>query len=165
MPKSQMKVVIVSGLAVICGVTLGIYMIPFFLAIFLGGLLHVPLDGLEGYTQLLLVQLGNSMAEAAAFGVSGFLMALLISCFSRSREIRATLFGVLIVGVFYAILECMSIMPSKDPIYASYMILESVLSVIFLLFFAFLGAWLITKRRRAKVQKSVECGINAEAGE
>ncbi len=58
MPKSQMKAVIVSGLSIVCGVTLGIYMIPFFLAIFLGGLLHVSLDGLEEHTQLLLIQLG-----------------------------------------------------------------------------------------------------------
>ncbi len=165
MPKSKMKAIIVSGLAVVCGATLGIYMIPFFLAIFLGGLLHVPLDGLEGDTQLLLVQLGNSMAEAVAFAVSGFLMALLVSCFSRNREIGATLLGVLIVGVFYSILNYMCIMPSKDPIYASYMILESVLCIISLTFFAFLGAKLITKRHRAKVKKSVECGVNAEAGE
>lgn len=129
--------------SLIGGVILCIYMIPFFTALLLGlSLLIIPTKNFIFF---------SSMLEAAAFGVSGFLMALIISYFSVNREISTTLFGSLLVATFYAVPKVIIIFYFPQPCY--WWLLEIILEVVFLLGFATLGAWLIARRRYLRLQK------------
>ena len=92
-----------------------------------------------------------SALEAAAWGLSGFIMAMIISSLSKNREIPATLFGSLIVVIFYVFLYFYFNPYNMAKIW-KYTLIDIVLSVAFLFAFAFLGAWLIARRRHLKVQ-------------
>lgn len=91
------------------------------------------------------------MVEAVAFGVSGFLMALIISYFSVSREISTTLCGSSLVATFYTVQKVMIIFYFPQLHY--WWILKIILEVVFLLGFAILGAWLVARRRYLRLQK------------
>jgi MFS family permease len=90
--------------------------------------------------------------EAMAWGVSGFIMSLLISSLSRNREIMMTLFGVLIAAIVFAVAYVYFgsfIDSNKIPEgFWMYSLRHNAVNGIFLLCFALLGAWLIVRKRR-----------------
>jgi len=96
--------------------------------------------------------------DAIAVSASGFIMSLLISSLSRNREIMMTLFGVLIVAIIY-IITFVDLISSTDFFNNipegswKYLLIPMALHAIFLLGFALLGAWLIVRKRRLRVQK------------
>jgi len=154
MTKSQIKILLVNIFSVVCGCTICIWiLVPFFSALFLAALFLIPLGAIGKSNILLIELLATSMLCAAAFCASGFLMALLISYFSRNREIIATLFSVLIVGIFYVIQEFVTVVPGQSQVYKAYRLLEATIEVIFLFTSAIFISWLIARRRRLKVQK------------
>ena len=134
--------------SLIAGPVLCVYiLIPLFSALFLRCLPLVPKE---------YVLLAFSILGAMAFAASGFLMSLIISYFSINREIRTTLYGVLIAVILlvvYAFVYC----PVPPQINRTHWLLKITLDiavgVVFLFALAIMGAWLIARRRRLKVQK------------
>ncbi len=104
------------------------------------------------------VILTSYVLPAIACGASGFIMSLLISSLSRNREIMMTLFGVLIVAIIY-IITFVDLISSTDFFNSipegswKYLLIPMALNGIFLLGFALIGAWLIVRKRRLRVQK------------
>ena len=136
----------------ICGVVFGIYSIPFFLAFFLSVSLAVLIDGM-GRT-LPVVLLSQSISEIAAYGVSGFLMSLIVIFISRSRQMKVVVFAAVTVAVCFVVLdESIIFLYSLPLFYKVYLLSKAILDVIFLLGFSIFGAWLLTKRNRLKMQE------------
>jgi len=155
MSKPRIRAPIRNAFFVACGVTLcTVILIPALSALFLVVFLQVPVDSLSGHWKLLVVLLGSSISVAAAFGVSGFLMALFISCFSRNREMILTLFAAVLVAIIFMymgfLLHSMTDLPF---IWGCQRVLEQVLNIISLVGFATLGAWLV-KRKRQKAGRT-----------
>ena len=132
--------------SLIVGSVLCVYiLIPLFSALFLGCLPLVPIE---------YVLLASSILVAMAVAASGFLMSLIISYFSINREIRTTLYGVLIATILlvvYAFVYC----PVPPQINRTHLLLkitlEIAVDVVFLLGFAIMGAWLVARKRHSKV--------------
>ena len=144
------KILTIVKLKQICcligGVILCIYiLVPLFSAFLLGLALSVPKDS---FTVLLFA---DSMLVALAFGISGFLMALIISYGWVNREIEATVLGSLIAAVFYVAQSRFTFGTSQ--LYEAYRLLEASVHAICLVGFAIIGAWLIAKRRHLKLKK------------
>ncbi len=106
------------------------------------------------------VPLVFTLGGVIACAISGFIMSLLISSLSRNREITMTLFGVLIVAIIY-IITYVDLFGSMDSniitaeVFGKYLLRQMALHGIFLLGFALLGAWLIVRKRRLRVQNEV----------
>jgi len=87
------------------------------------------------------------------FAISGFLMSLLISYFSINKEIRTTLYGVLIVVIFQGLYLFLyyPIPPKSFQINRADLLinitLSTALNLIFFTGFAILGTWMVTKLR------------------
>jgi hypothetical protein len=87
-------------------------------------------------------------------------MSLIIIFISRSREIKTVMFAAVIVAIFIVIVKSMGVIIgaginffqlTRD--FQVYWLLDIILSVVFLLGFAVLGAWLLNRRHRLKMQK------------
>jgi len=130
--------------SLIAGIILCVYIfIPFFSA--LSAYLFLLVASRENLTLLLLTQ---SMLEAIAFCVSGFLTGLIISSFSTNREIRTTVLGSLIVITFVVItIGFIPFYVGGSVAHKAYRLLEMAVYAICLLGFAIIGAWLIARRR------------------
>jgi len=130
--------------SLIVGVVLCIYMIPFFLALFLLSLSLIP----PKY-----IMFASSALGAAAVGPSGLIMAMIISSLSKNREIIATLFGCLMVVIFYAIYYVYLIPYNIITKIWTYTLIDMVVFAVSLFGFAVSGAWLIARKRRLRIQK------------
>jgi len=146
------RYVLLKVLGVVCGVTFCIYSIPFFTALFLSVSLVVEIGGTIG--KLPIILLFSSISEGAACGASGFLMSLIVVFISRSREIKTAVFAAVIVAFLLIIGKFMFMdFLQQPPFFKVYWLLDIILSVVFLLGFAILGAWLLNRRHRLKIQK------------
>jgi len=124
-------------------------LIPLLSALLLGGTFLVPKE---------YVLLAFSILGAMAFAVSGLLMSLIVSYFSINKEIKTTLFGVLIVVTILTVnsVYYFSIFPAPPEVNRTRCLLgitlDLVVDVVFLLGFAIMGAWLIARKRLSKTQ-------------
>lgn len=154
---------IVSIVSVFCGVIVCTFVfIPGLSALFLMAQSLVPLGHLDASARLVFTLLVCSLLVAAAFGASGFIMGFIVSFFSKSREIGATLVSVVTVAVFYTVLQLLvpsfgdvkSLLPDpkRAEIVAAYCTayqwLEAVLDTTLLIGFAILAASTVARRRR-----------------
>jgi hypothetical protein len=93
------------------------------------------------------------ISGSLAYGVSGFLMSLIVIFISRSRQMKVVVFAAVTVAVFFVVLESIVFLYSQSQFFKVYLLSETILDVIFLLGFSILGAWLLTKRNRLKMQE------------
>lgn len=129
----------VCGLVV--GLVLWVYLSIFMIAILLRLSLRVPVD----YSFF-----AGSIAESLGIGLSAFVMGLIISFFSANKEISTTIIGALIAVTIHLIQAgpYILIMPL---LHRDYGLLEMVLSIISLLAFSILAAWLVARKRHLVV--------------
>jgi uncharacterized protein (DUF983 family) len=81
-------------------------------------------------------------------------MSLIVVFISRSREIKTAVFAAVIVAFLLIIGKFMFMdFLQQPPFFKVYWLLDIILSVVFLLGFAILGAWLLNRRHRLKIQK------------
>ena len=132
--------------SLIAGPLLCVYiLIPLLSALFLKCLPLVPKEH---------VLLAFTILGAMAVAASGFLMSLIISYFSISREIRTTLYGVLIASIL--IVVCSFIfLPVPPQVNRTHWLLkitlDTAINIVALLCFAIIGAWVY-----ATIRKSVK---------
>jgi len=102
----------------------------------------------------ILFRFAETILEAIAFCISGFLTGLIISSFSTKREIRTTMLGSLIAITFVFIkIGFVSFRFGGSAADKTYLLLQMVIQAICLSGFAIIGAWLIARRRHLQVQK------------
>ena len=81
-------------------------------------------------------------------------MSLIVIFISRSKEIKTAVFAAVIVAFFLIIGKFMFMNFLDQPLfYKVYWLSETILSVVFLLGFAILGARFLTKINRLKSEK------------
>jgi hypothetical protein len=147
------KAVLLKVLGVICGVIFCIYSIPFFMALFPSVSLVVPIPHIAGKLLLLLFYLQSVILTSLAYGVSGFLMSLIVVFISRSREIKTVVFAAVIVAILSVVVKTEFISSSQPLFFKIYLLSDMILNVIFLFGFAVLGAWLLIRKNRLKMQE------------
>ena len=147
MPKSRVIKLIRNIFFIMCGAILCAFiLIPILSELFLDLSFTRPLAGFSGRAQLL----RDSILLAAAFSVSGFLMALFIGYFLRHREVILSLFAAVLVAIYYSI-RISSLLLNASSISAGLLrwrMLELVVHMLSLIGFTALGAWLIGRKRR-----------------
>lgn len=148
---SMLKIITKDNVKLACSLIVGVFlcayiMIPLFSALFLSSLSLIHLK---------YVMFAFSALEAAACGLSGFIMAVIISFFSKNRELLTTLVGCLMVVIFYAFYYVCFIPYNIITKIWIYTLIDMVVFAVSLFGFAVLGAWLIARKRRLKIQKEV----------
>jgi len=145
------KLIVKQICSLIAGVIVCIYIfIPLFSS--LSAWLFLLVASRENYSLFLFT---GSMLEAVGFCASGFLIGLIISFFSRDREIRTTMLGSLIVITF--IIIKIGFIPFRfdgSEVYKAYRLLEMVVYAISLVGSATMAAWLVARRRHSRLQNA-----------
>lgn len=147
------KSALLKALGIVCGITFCIYSVPFFTALFISAALGIQIvDKIGKLPMRLLVDSG---LINIAYGVSGFLMSLVVVFISRSRKIENVVFAgitiaILHIGWWYMFIS----VPSLSLFFKVYWVLWMILNVAFLLGFAVLGVRFLNRIHHLKMHKA-----------
>jgi hypothetical protein len=113
------------------------------------------------HTRSLIIIYGYEASDTITFGVSGFLMAALISFVLKNNRMLTTMLALLIVTIIAAIcsLEISPYIPKEYKITVLInLYLSFLLEMVFFWGFGLLGLWLVSRRKRKKDQQSLPGG-------
>jgi hypothetical protein len=133
----------VSSLLCIC------IFIPLFSALLVGGLLLITPRGVS-YSRFAIYEL---VTQVASFGISGLLIAMVISLTSRNAKVITTLLATLLVTIAILVFFSNSVpLPSEAFKNNAHflLLLGAILQLLFLWVCSFLGAWFMSRKNRKK---------------
>jgi hypothetical protein len=145
--------------AIVASLLCAYIFLPLSLVILLQPILAIDTAGMtHSHTKALLIIYGMGAADAIGFGVSGFLMGVLIGFASKNNRIFTTALALLIITIVFIICY-LGIIPNIPHEYKSGVLIR--LSIKFLLHMvclggcAFLGVWLVSRKNRKSSSQSL----------